>query len=345
MNGGKIMTNDFYQEMEDKELTLKEDVKKAGGKCSKILLILAISTYGIGYGTVFIIMGINAILKNSLRNPLVFSNDARSFILGYLPCIIGDIIAIITAILITKIKMRRDIFTKNKAPKKFILLGVVSCIGIGMISNIIYLIYSTILKRIGITIPAPDFSFPVQRGFLILFLIYVCLLGPIMEEIIFRGFILRSMQKYGNLTAIIVSSILFSMFHLNLVQFINPVLVGMLLAFIAIKSESIFPSMIAHIFNNTITFMTAAVSLLKISTIGAVFTLVCIIFGVVAFALFISIYGNLFIETIKEDMSILKTHKKIKAAFSGRWSIAYIIFYIIFIVGTMLITNIMKVIK
>lgn len=345
MNGGKIMTNDFHQEIEDKELALKEDIKRTGGKCSRILLILAISTYGIGYGTVFIIMGINYLLRSSSLNPLVFSNDARSFILGYLPCIIGDIIAIITAILITKVKMRRDIFTENKASKKFIFLGVVSCLGIGMISNIIYLIYSTILKLIGITIPAPDFSFPVQRGFLILFLIYVCLLGPIMEEIIFRGFILRSMQKYGNLTAIIVSSILFSMFHLNLVQFINPVLVGMLLAFIAIKSESIFPSMIAHVFNNTITFVIAAVSLLKMPAIGAAFNLVCIIFGVVAFILFISRYGNMFIETIKEDMGILKTHQKVRVAFSGGWSIAYIVFYIIFIIGTMLITNIMKVMK
>lgn len=345
MNGGKIMIDDFQQEIEERELELKVGIKKAGGKCSKILLILAISTYGIGYGTVGIIKIINILLKKSSYNSLVFSNDARSFLLGYLPCVIGDIIAIVIAILITKVKIRRDIFTRNKAPKKFILLGAVSCIGVGMISSIIYAMYSTILKLKGITIPEPDFSFPTQRIFLILFLIYVCLLGPILEEIIFRGFILRSMQRYGNLTAIIVSSILFSMFHLNLVQFINPVLVGMLLAFIAIKSESIFPSMIAHIFNNTITFAAAAVSLLKIPVIQVMFTLVYVIAGATAFILFVTRYGNLFIETIKEDTTIFKTYEKVRMSFSGGWSIAYMIFYVIFIIGTMLITNIMKVIK
>lgn len=344
MNGGKIMIDDFQQEMEERELALKSEIKETGGRCSKILLILAISTYGIGYGTVFIVKIINTILKNSTYNPLVFSNDARSFLLGYLPCVIGDIIAIVIAILITKVKLTRDIFTKSKVPKEFILLGAVSCIGMGIISQIIYTMYSTILKYKGITIPEPDFSFPTQRIFLILFLIYVCLLGPMLEEIIFRGFILRSMQRYGNLTAIIVSSILFSMFHLNLVQFINPVLVGMLLAFIAIKSESIFPSMIAHIFNNTITFAAAAVSLLKIPMIQVVFTLIYLIAGAAAFVLFITRYGSMFIETIKEDTTIFRTYEKVRMSFSGGWSIAYIIFYVVFIVGTMVITNVMKVI-
>jgi membrane protease YdiL (CAAX protease family) len=345
MNGGKVMINDFEQEMEEKELALKEDIKKTGGKCSKILLILAISTYAIAYGTAGIIKIIKVILKSNFNESLVFSKDALGFLAGYLPCIIGDIIAIIIAILITKIKFKQDIFTKSKVSKSFILLGAASCIGIGMISNIIYTIYSTILKLKGITIPQPDFSFPTQRIFLIMFLIYVCLLGPILEEIIFRGFILRSMQKYGNLTAIIVSSVLFSMFHLNLVQFINPVLVGILLAFIAIKSDSIFPSMIAHIFNNTITFMAAAIEMMNIPVLQFLFGGIYFTVGITAFTLFLMKYGKNFVEVIKEDATILKTYEKVRSSFSGAWSIAYIVFYIIFIVGTTVATNIMQILK
>ena len=211
-----------------------------------------------------------------------------------------------------------------------------------MISSIIYLIYSTIIKHYGIIIPEPDFSFPTQSKYLILFLIYVCLLGPILEEIIFRGFILKSMQKYGNLTAIIVSSILFSMFHLNLVQFVNPVLMGIVLAFIAIKSKSIVPSIIAHIFNNTITFIAAGISLLKMPLVQSIFGVTYFLVGILALTLFVTKYGKDFIETIKEDTRILKTYEKVKYSFSGAWALAYIAFYIIFVVGLMILTNVIK---
>jgi len=182
----------------------------------------------------------------------------------------------------------------------------------------------------------------MQRGYLILFLVYVCFIGPILEEIIFRGFILKSMQKYGNLTAIIVTSILFSMFHLNLVQFVNPVLMGIVLAFIAIKSKSIVPSIIAHIFNNSITFIAAGISLFKIPLLESIFVIIYYLVGIAALILFITKYGKDFIETIKEDTRMLKTYEKIRFSFSGIWSIAYIAFYIIFVVGFMIKTNILK---
>ncbi len=342
------MINDFQEEIANRKLRLKKDIKKTGGNCARMLLILAISIYAIGFAIILgikvrgMILGID--IKNNVDTNTILglSSDAYNFLIGYLPCIIGDVIVIILAIKITKIKIKEDIFSKNKATKMFILLGTISCIGMGMISSTIYAIYSTIFKVAGIIIPEPDFSFPTQSGYLILFLIYVCFLGPILEEIIFRGFILKSMQKYGNLTAIIVSSILFSMFHLNLVQFVNPVLMGIVLAFIAIKSKSIVPSIIAHIFNNSITFALAGISLLKIPLLESILAGIYILFGISALTLFILKYGKDFVGIIKEDTRILKTYEKVKFSFSGVWALAYIAFYIVFVVGIMIVTNIIK---
>lgn len=345
------MINEFYQDFEDKKILLKKEIKKSGGNCARMLLVLAISTYGIGFMFVFILKLIKIILALSIRgsadsyNLLMISKDASNFLVGYLPCIIGDIIAIIIAIKTTKIRIKKDIFTRPKSTKAFILLGSVSCIGMGMVSGIIYSMYSLVLNMLRIKIPKPDFTFPNQTVYLILFLIYVCLVGPILEEIIFRGFILKSMKKYGNLTAIIISAILFSMFHLNLVQFVNPLLIGIIFGFMAIKSESIFPSMIAHIFNNTITFIMSGVSLIKMQLLGEIVSFAYILVGVIALIVFVNKYKEDFVETIKEDTIILKTYEKIKASFSGAWSIAYMCFYIIFIVGTIVLTNIIKIAK
>jgi len=40
---GKEMINDFQQEIRDRKLALKEDIKRNGGNCARILLILGIS--------------------------------------------------------------------------------------------------------------------------------------------------------------------------------------------------------------------------------------------------------------------------------------------------------------
>lgn len=345
---GKEMINDFQQEIVNRKLALKKDIKRTGGICSRMLLVLGISVYVIGFAIILgikirgRILGIDIASSLETNTFLGISSDAHNFLLGYLPCIIGDGIAIIIAMKTTRIRFKEDIFSRNKASKMFILLGTLSCIGVGMISNIIYTIYSTILKGQGITIPEPDFSFPMQNGYLILFLIYTCFLGPILEEVIFRGFILKSMQKYGNLTAIIVSSILFSMFHLNLVQFVNPVLMGIVLGFIAIKSKSIVPSMIAHIFNNSTAFLALAVSLLKVPLVESIFGSIYMLVGVLALTLFVVRYRKDFIEVIKENTIILKTYEKVRYAFSGAWALSYISIYVIFVVGSIIFTNIIN---
>ena len=342
------MINDFQQEIIDRKLALKENIKRTGGNCSRMLLILGISVYVIGFAIILgikirgRILGIDIASNPETNTILGISSDAYKFLIGYFPCIIGDVIAIIIAMKTTTIKLKEDIFSRNKSPKIFILLGTVSCIGTGMISSIIYNIYSTIIEVQGITIPEPDFSFPTQSGYLILFLIYACFLGPILEEIIFRGFILKSMQKYGNLTAIIVSSISFSMFHLNLVQFVNPVLMGIVLAFIAIKSKSIVPSIIAHIFNNTITFIITGISLLEMPLLESIAMVIYALVGVLVLTSFIINYGKDFIQVIKEDTRILKTYEKVRYYFCGIWALTYIAFYVIFVVGFMIATNVMK---
>ncbi|WP_160683512.1 CPBP family intramembrane glutamic endopeptidase [Clostridium sp. C2-6-12] len=342
------MINDFQQEVMVRKLALKDGLKKTGGNCAKMLLILGILTYAVGYLIIFILkargnaLGID--IKSNQEADVIFgvSRDLYNFLTGYLPCIIGDIVAIIIGIKTTKIQLKKDMFTSNKASKKFLFIGTVSCIGVGLLSSLIYLVYSSIAKYYGVTIPQPDFSFPKQNEYLFLFLMYVCFIGPIFEEIIFRGFILKSMQKYGNFTAIIVSSILFSMFHLNLVQFINPVLMGIVLAFIAIKSKSIFPSMIAHIFNNTIAFIATGIASLKMPALEGMFSFIYLFIGISALFVFVKLYWGDFLKVLKEDTRILKTREKVKYSFSGPWSLGYITFYIIFVVGIMTATNIMK---
>lgn len=82
-------------------------------------------------------------------------------------------------------------------------------------------------------------------------LIHVGLVPSICEEVLYRGYILRSLEKsWGIWVAILVSGILFGLYHIRLTQVIPLALIGMLLAWIVWRSDSIFPAMAGHFVNN-----------------------------------------------------------------------------------------------
>lgn len=81
-------------------------------------------------------------------------------------------------------------------------------------------------------------------------LIYCILVGPIAEEILFRGIFLKNNERYGRVFAIVFSSVLFGVFHANFIQGAFAFLVGIIFAYIAME-YSIKWAIILHVMNNT----------------------------------------------------------------------------------------------
>ncbi|MBO7251131.1 MAG: CPBP family intramembrane metalloprotease [Oscillospiraceae bacterium] len=81
--------------------------------------------------------------------------------------------------------------------------------------------------------------------------IYGALVAPISEEIVFRGFILRSLRPYGRRFAIFGSALLFALFHGNLLQGPFAFLVGLIMGYLACE-YSIKWAIALHVFNNLI---------------------------------------------------------------------------------------------
>lgn len=76
--------------------------------------------------------------------------------------------------------------------------------------------------------------------------VYVCILAPVSEEIIFRGVIYRYFEKYSTLAAIFLSSLTFAAAHLDIRSFIPIFFVGLVLALFRFTTGSVFATMIAH---------------------------------------------------------------------------------------------------
>lgn len=72
------------------------------------------------------------------------------------------------------------------------------------------------------------------------------------EEVLFRGTIMPSLEKYGQVPAIVFSSLLFALFHISFLNLIGTFILGMVMAVIVIKTGSLWGGILYHMLNNFI---------------------------------------------------------------------------------------------
>lgn len=84
----------------------------------------------------------------------------------------------------------------------------------------------------------------------------VSVVAPIVEELIFRGLILQGFRRnYNAFIAVFMSALLFGLFHLNPWQFPATFILGLLLGWLVIRTNSIVLSIIGHSINNTLVLL------------------------------------------------------------------------------------------
>jgi membrane protease YdiL (CAAX protease family) len=77
--------------------------------------------------------------------------------------------------------------------------------------------------------------------------ITVCLLAPVLEEMLFRGIVLRSfLHQYSRRGAIVGSAALFGLAHLNIYQFAVGLIVGCILGWLYERARSLWPCIFLH---------------------------------------------------------------------------------------------------
>lgn len=84
--------------------------------------------------------------------------------------------------------------------------------------------------------------------------LFIIALAPaVCEELMFRGYVLGSMTaKYKMSSAVIVSAVIFGLYHMSASKFLTTTILGVLLCYIAVQSGSILPGMLMHFINNAL---------------------------------------------------------------------------------------------
>jgi uncharacterized protein len=84
------------------------------------------------------------------------------------------------------------------------------------------------------------------------FVVLVVLVAPVLEEMLFRGVILRGLLgRYGAATAVAVDTLLFAFAHMNPWQFLPALLLGTLSAWLFVRARSIILCIFVHVMWNT----------------------------------------------------------------------------------------------
>ena len=104
-------------------------------------------------------------------------------------------------------------------------------------------------KWIGYSEPGGDI--PITNfGTYVLFVFLLCVLPAIIEELLFRGIILKGLMEFGKIKAMVASAVLFSFFHLSPAQTVYQFVLGLVLAAVFFSSGNLVYSMILHFINN-----------------------------------------------------------------------------------------------
>jgi len=96
---------------------------------------------------------------------------------------------------------------------------------------------------------------PAQSREIVLFFLVAGIIGPVAEEILFRGIIYGFFRRWGVLAALILSSIMFVLAHLNLSGIPVPQIVGGIIFAIAYEKEgSLIVPITIHVLGNMAIF-------------------------------------------------------------------------------------------
>lgn len=160
---------------------------------------------------------------------------------------------------------KRDFLRMRTGKKTAALTGWTALLFVVVQPSVWYIGYLNTL------LPVPETFTEMQRsqyelienflrsdGVLLLGLVNIALVPAICEEVMFRGYVQGAFEKsWGAWPAILLSGLLFGLFHIQLANLLPLATLGILLGLVTWLSGSLVPAIVAHLINNGGAVLTA----------------------------------------------------------------------------------------
>lgn len=184
-----------------------------------------------------------------------------------------------------------DICSFNSPKNSLTLPGICFAFGMAMVANIVtQIIYDFLVEYFDFTaIQGSIGDDTYESGLeLVYTLVCVAVVPALFEEFAFRGMILGTLRKFGDIPAIIISALFFALYHGNFIQIPFAFIVGIALGIITVITDSIWPAILVHFLNNSYaTIMSAIISYTNFTILSGLFLILIIALGIIGLVVLI----------------------------------------------------------
>lgn len=202
------------------------------------------------------------LLQNVVVLPLLLSkdllyayNNSAAFSYGFTTIGVSVICVMLPFLFAALILKKRGENPYKIVPDKKIsakMFWAWSGIGLGLCVIINYAVNFLVLlvNTLGYDLTGGETSEPTGVVDCVLLLVSTAIAPAICEEIAMRCSAMQYLRKNGKVFAVVASSLIFGLLHGNVLQFIFASLVGAVLGYLTMKTDSILPAIFVHFANN-----------------------------------------------------------------------------------------------
>ncbi len=192
------------------------------------------------------------------------------------------------------------------------------------------------LLQLGILSLSPDNSLPAAPAAVAVYLIRL-FLPALLEELLFRGYILRSMRQFGDSFAIVASSAAFGLIHYTFTRDLRSFVLGLVLAYFVIRSGSLWTAVTARFACILLNFAVDCLPRLFPGALSTFFSsclfLVILALGLLSFIQFCRMDGNPFI--LSSGHTATRISRKLLRFFGNAFVVIAIVLWVIQAAGYM----------
>lgn len=205
-------------------------------------------------------------------------------------------------------RLPKDQKPRRKLSGEEFIICAAACIGVGYLLNIIgTLVNAYIGQFTGKSVMEMNPVVEMTAEFSPSMMLYMCVVGPAMEELMFRGFLLKRARVFGDWTAVVYTALMFGLMHGNIAQFLYAAAIGLILGYVAVKTNSIGYTIALHMLVNTFSTVVSLGETLVLDIGGEILSalylvgvLATILFFIVCACIVLTKYGRYWILQMKD---------------------------------------------
>ena len=160
---------------------------------------------------------------------------------NWIPLMMGIAYAVvipISLLIVKNVPSQKDLPKQKWKASKLLFFATLS-MGVGMIGNIVSLLIVAVIRlATGLQMNTPVNDI-LNENNIIGSLILVVIIAPVVEEFLFRKILIDRVRVYGDKVAIILSGVIFGLFHGNIFQAVYATLLGMIMAYVYLNSNQL----------------------------------------------------------------------------------------------------------